>query len=102
MEQDEMWVSALMRELPSAPVTPELQARILADFDRVPKRRGWARRLAEAVWPGAPLWRPAGALAFALVLGVVVGSYLPLEETAEQTATIALDEAPIFDLGETS
>ena len=102
MEQDEMWASALLKDLPSVPVTPGLQARILADFDRGAARRGWTSRLAEAVWPGAPLWRPATALAAALALGVLAGSTLPLEETAEQSAIIALDEAPSFDLGEAS
>lgn len=103
--QDEMWADAFLKELPTVPVPAGLERRILADFDRLALSPRWTDRLREAVWPGAPLWRPAGALAFALAVGVVVGSYVPLEDTAEQTtaaASIALDEAPSFDLGESS
>ncbi len=96
-----MWADALLKELPSVPVPAGLEARILADFDRQAMRPRWADRLREALWPGAPLWRPAGAVALALAVGVLVGSYVPLED--EQPAqTIALDEAPSFDLGESS
>lgn len=102
MDTDEMWADALLKELPSVPAPAALERRILADFDRLAARPRLLDRLREAVWPGVPLWRPAGALAAALVLGVIAGSYVPLEDASEQTATIALDEPPSFDLGETS
>lgn len=102
MDQDEMWAEALLKELPSVPVPAGLERRILADFDRLAARPRLFDRLRDAVWPGVPLWRPAGALAFALVVGAIAGSYVPLEDSTEQTATIALDEPPSFDLGESS
>lgn len=105
MDQDGMWVDHALTELPSVPVPASLERRILADFDANAVRRGsLLERLREAVWPDAPLWRPAGALAFALVVGVMAGELMPLEdgEGVEQFATVALDQAPAFDLGESS
>jgi anti-sigma-K factor RskA len=102
LDKDDMWADALLKELPSAPVSPRLERRILADFDRLAARPRVLDRLREMLWPGASLWRPAGALAAALVIGVIAGSYVPLEDNAEMTATVALDELPSFDLGEAS
>jgi len=107
MEDDAMWAEALMKDLPSVPATAGLESRILADFDRIAARtptdrRGWLAGLRDAVWPGVPVWRPAAVLAAALAIGVIMGSTVPLEDSAEQAASIALDEPPSFDLGEAS
>lgn len=110
---DDMWVDGILKELPSVPVPAALQARILADFDAPvsawrPARRGLFDRMSDLVWPGAPLWRPATALAAALALGLMVGNYVPLGDTGggagseQQTAAIALDGPPSIDTGETS
>lgn len=95
MDQNDMWVDDLLKDLPSVPVRAGLQHRILADFDAQALRRrsSLLGRFRDAVWPGAPLWRPATILAAALVMGVVAGNYVPLED-AEQTASIALDQPP--------
>lgn len=103
MDQDEMWVGDALGELPGVAVTPALQARILADFDRVAARRWSLRAMFDAVWPGVPVWRPATVLAAALVIGIAAGIYVPLEDSAEQTtSSIAFDAPPSFDLGESS
>jgi hypothetical protein len=95
--------------LPTVPVPSALEARILADFDRVSARRrsglsGLFHRLGEAVWPGAPLWRPAAVLGAALLIGVTVGVVVPLEDSVSESETqsIALDTAPSFEIGENS
>lgn len=95
--------------LPSVPVPAALEARILADFDRVSTRRrrgltGLLNRLGEAVWPGAPLWRPAAVLGAALLIGVTVGVVVPFEDgvSESETQSIALDSAPSFEIGENS
>jgi len=102
--EDEEWTQDVLKDLPSVSVPPALERRILADFDAQAARRrdGWLAGLRDAVWPGVPLWRPAGALAFALVVGVTVGTYLPLDDGVEQTASVALDAPPSFELGESS
>ncbi|MBV9991810.1 MAG: hypothetical protein JOZ72_11000 [Alphaproteobacteria bacterium] len=103
MDDDAMWAEALLKDLPGVPAPAALERRILADFDRVAaRRRGWFASLSGMVWPGAPAWQPAAVLAAALVVGIVAGSAVPLEDTTEQAATIALDAPPSFDLGEAS
>jgi hypothetical protein len=109
---DAAWLSGIMRELPSVPVTPALQARLLATFDSVSARRdfgpvGALRRLGEAIWPGAPAWQPVAVLAASLAIGIAAGSLLPLEEALadgvdQPAAAIALDAPPSFELGESS
>jgi hypothetical protein len=110
-EQDAMWVERTLETLPSVPVPAALETRILGDFDRVAARRGAGLagllvRLRDTVWPGAPLWRPAAVLAAALVIGMTAGIVVPLEdemsEGSEQTASVALDAPPAFELGENS
>ena len=105
MDNDDMWVDEILKELPSVAVPAALQARILADFDARPRRRGLLARLGDLVWPGVPGWRPATALAAALVLGLTVGNYVPLDDLTnggEQAASIALDQPPGLDSGESS
>jgi len=103
MDQDGMWVDHALKELPSVPVPAGLEARILGDFDRMAARRGgFFARLRETVWPDAPLWRPAGALAAALVIGIAVGDAVPLEDEGDQATVVALDQPPSFELGESS
>lgn len=103
---DDMWVDEVLKQLPSVPVPAALQARILGDFDAHPARRILFDRLRDAVWPGAPLWRPASALAAALAFGLAVGTFVPLEQasaSSEQTASIKLDQPPSYvDSGENS
>lgn len=109
---DALWLSGVLRELPSVPVTPALQARLLANFDSVSGRRrpGLARalrRLGETIWPGAPAWQPVAVLGASLAIGIAAGTLLPLEEALadgvdQPVAGIALDSPPSFELGESS
>jgi hypothetical protein len=67
---------------------------------------GYLRKLSAALWPGAPAWQPAAALAFSLALGVIAGAFLPVSElvadNGEQTASVSLDAPPAFEIGESS
>jgi hypothetical protein len=107
-----VWLSSVLQELPSVPVTAALQARLLASFDSVSDKRhsglgGMLQRLGQAIWPGAPAWQPAAVLAASLAIGIAAGNLLPLEEALadgvdQPAAGIALDSPPSFELGESS
>ena len=110
-EADALWLASLFKDLPPVPVTPALQARLLASFDAVAERRrsgvrGFLRRLGETVWPGAPTWQPAAVLAASLAIGIAAGTFVPVEQAladgVEQPGVVALDAIPNFDLGENS
>ncbi len=81
MNDDEEF-ERLLRQAEPPQVPAALRRRILADFDRIATRPGLTRLLrlaADAIWPDAPLWQPAGALALALVVGIGVAALAPLE-----------------------
>jgi hypothetical protein len=63
--------------------------------------------LRDVVWPGVAPWKPAAALALSLAAGIAAGSYFPFDELvspdlADQSASVAFDAPPAFDLGEES
>ncbi|MDE2630705.1 MAG: hypothetical protein KGM97_06915 [Alphaproteobacteria bacterium] len=82
-DADAEFAARLMKELPSAPVSGTLQARILADFDAVAAKRKfplWTRplrALRDAVWPSAPVWKPASVFALSLAIGLAAGTLIP-------------------------
>ena len=114
---------ALVASAPT--VSPALERRILADFDAVRmhanndavrmhanndavrmqannnvQARRWTfarllRHAADAVWPGAPVWQPACAFALALIVGVGVAAFAPLDIPQGDDASTA---AFTFDL----
>jgi hypothetical protein len=102
---DAAFADGVLKALPTTAVPPELEARILADFDAVTAKRApgvflrLVHRWNDAVWPGAPLWKPASILALSLMIGVTAGAFVPSSDlsASEQTTTAA--EAPsILDL----
>jgi hypothetical protein len=112
---DAAWLNRAVAAQTPPHLSVALQARILGAFDDVTARRnagfvGALRRLADgfrdAVWPGAPAWRPAAVLALSLVIGAMAGTFIPFEDVlfdnSEQHASVALDAPPAFDLDETS
>ena len=80
---DAVFANAILKSLPEPAVPGGLEARILADFDRVSARRGsglaqrLAQRWGELLWPGAPVWQPVSALALSLVIGLTAGALVP-------------------------
>ncbi len=76
--EDARFAVETLSTLPPVDVSAGLAVRILADFDRVVARRhGTLRRFADLLWPGAPLWQPATALALSLICGLTAGGLLP-------------------------
>jgi hypothetical protein len=72
------------------PVAAALERRVLADFDRIAVRWTLTRlldRIADAIWPDAPLWQPACAMAAAVVLGLGVAAFAPLDVSAPDEGT---------------
>jgi hypothetical protein len=102
---DREFVETALRALPSVAVPAPLEARILAGFDALETKRaaraGLLRRWRDAIWPGAPLWKPASVLALSLLLGLSAGTLMPtgtqVSAPSEQTLA-ALDSAPVLDL----
>jgi hypothetical protein len=107
-DDDAVWVTEVLKGLPTVPVPAALQLSILATFDAVVARRRASviARFRDVVWPGAPAWRPAVALAISLFVGVAAGTLVPLEgamaNSNEQSASVAFDAPPSFDLDENS
>jgi hypothetical protein len=110
MERDDVADAAVTQRalsaLPTVPVPPALAARILADFDAVQgaraKRAAPLARWREALWPGAPLWKPATVLALSLIVGLTVGAFLPAgdstSDTSDQTQVSSLDSGSVLDI----
>ena len=78
------------------PASSVLEARVMADFDRASRGlRRFVALLADAVWPGAPLWQPACAFGLALVVGVVLAAIAPLELSDDSSnTTFAFETVP--------
>jgi hypothetical protein len=57
------------------------------------------RRWRDAVWPGAPVWKPASVLALSLAFGLMAGVLLPASAFTASTTTssdqqLATGDAP--------
>lgn len=81
----------------------DLSARILADFDATfAPRPSWSQRLAETIWPGAPLWQPGFALALALICGLGLGLLPSVQSGSTATDSSSLQQlteaTPALDL----
>jgi hypothetical protein len=83
-----------------------LEAALLAAYDgwNAARPKGqWAafgqaaRQFCEAIWPGAPLWAPLSAFAFALVVGAGLGVGLPSILAGDQPA-FSLEQPNSFSL----
>ena len=106
---DAAFAQGALNALPSVAVPAALERRILADFDAVaarPPRARFVGRLRDAVWPGAPVWKPASVLALSLVIGLAAGALVPsadlTRDTANQTqvssSSSPYDSSPALDM----
>jgi len=92
-KQDARFADRALASLPATAVPSALEARILADFDHVAARRAPGtlsrifNRWRDAVWPSAPVWKPASVLAASLVIGVMAGALVPASDFASNAST---------------
>ena len=98
------FAARLLKALPTTAASSSLEARILADFDRVAHGHGglarFTLRWADRLWPGVPLWQPATALALSLMIGLAAGTFVPTSTsstTIDQSFTVA-DTSSVMDL----
>lgn len=112
--EDAAFAARALAVFANEPAGAVLEARILADFDRlIVPRPSYAARvkralqgLGDTLWPGAPLWQPASVLALSLAAGLAAGLLLPssaLDGGASDTTQVAsqsvsLETPPAFDL----
>lgn len=101
---DRDFVDRALRQLPRATPSSGFEAALLAGYDawKAERKKGpWAaikaglRRFSETIWPGAPLWVPASALAVALLVGAGVGAALP---AAGEQSGFSLEQPGSFTL----
>jgi len=107
-KQEARFADEALGLLPSVAVPSALEARILADFDRIAARHapGRLRRLflrwRDDLWPGAPLWKPASVLALSLAIGVMAGVLMPMSDLAASTSSeqqyAAGDAPPVVNM----
>ena len=108
---DAAFAARVLAELPDVPTPGALEARILADFDAVAAKRRASLRalllhpavsLRDAVWPGAPAWKPASVFALSLLIGLAAGTLVPSSAltsvNSAQDETAAVDTVPNLDL----
>jgi hypothetical protein len=102
---DAEFAGRALRHLPRHTTSAGFEAALLAGYDgwrtNRPKGRlaaltGAVHGFADFVWPGAPTWAMAGALATSLVLGIVAGAFLPAMR--ERGMNFSLDSTPGFTL----
>jgi hypothetical protein len=99
------FTDGVLKAMPSVAVPPGLEARILADFDTVAAKRApgavsrFMQRLRDAVWPGAPLWKPASILALSLLIGLTAGAFVPAADlTSQELTTASADTQSVLDI----
>ncbi len=114
-EMDDATLDRLLDKAERPVATAMLERRILADFDRVrmhanrqnaQSRWSFAKalsRVGDVVWPGGPVWQPAGAFAIALLIGLGIATFAPFDVAQQDDPTanvFALDGSPDVDAGQ--
>ena len=69
--EDARALDGLLSRASTVEPSPELKAAVLADASR--PRESWI----QALWPFGAAWKPASALAAAVLLGIIAGVVLP-------------------------
>jgi hypothetical protein len=103
---DRTFADRALSRLPAQVPPPGFEAALLAAYDAWNAKRPagrWAafqaglRQFSGAIWPGAPVWAPVSAFAFALLVGAGLGVALPSALADEQPA-FSLEQPASFSL----
>lgn len=103
---DRLFAERALVYLPAETVAPRLEAALLAGYESwrgaraegsIAAIRAGLRSFTQTVWPGAPLWAPAAAFAASLVVGAMVGIWLPPADDSEPQ-TFSLEHTQSFSL----
>ena len=103
---DRDFTDRAVKKLARASTPAGLQTALLAAYDGWNASRGgrlrssWktgVRFVVDIVWPGAPVWVPASALAAALLLGAGLGILLPAM-MSRQPQAFSLEQPSSFSL----
>jgi hypothetical protein len=103
---DRTFADRALKRLPAENSPPGFEAALLAAYDAWNAGRPQGRwvallaaigRFSDSVWPGAPVWAPASAFAFALLVGAGLGVTLPSILQGEQPA-FSLEQPASFSL----
>lgn len=101
---DRDFVDRALRRLPLPAPSAGFEAALMAGYDawNAERKKGvWAaakaglRGFSDMIWPGAPLWVPASALAAALLMGAGLGVVLP---AAADQSGFSLEQPGNFSL----
>lgn len=103
---DRLFAERALARLPVDPPSPRLEAALLAAYDAWQAERAkgpWAALRAglcdfsQTIWPGAPVWAPAAALATSLLVGAMLGASLPALSEREPSG-FSLEQPQNFSL----
>jgi len=96
------FVDRALRRLPQPVLSSGFEAALMAGYDawNAERKKGaWGaaglRSFSQTIWPGAPLWVPASALAAALLVGAGLGAALPV---ASEQSGFSLEQPGSFTL----
>lgn len=97
---DAQFVHQVLASLPTTAVPAALEARLMADFDRLAARQraGVWRRIGDHLWPGVPAWKPVSVLAASLAMGLMAGIFVPSPATTTAVAAAASDTTVVAAL----
>ena len=103
---DQRFAERALARLPAATPSAGLEAALLAAYDAWQRERAqgpWSAfkaglgRFSQTIWPDAPLWAPAAALAASLLVGATLGAFLPAMRDMEPSS-FSLDHTQRFSL----
>jgi len=109
---DTAFAARALAALPDEAPPAVLEARILADFDALARRRRrsfgaalrrLARQFADLAWPGVPAWQPASVFALSLLIGLAAGTLVPAASSGGvevQSLSLSFEATPDIDLSE--
>jgi hypothetical protein len=103
---DRIFADRALKRLPAEGPALGFETALLAAYDAWNAGRPMGRRPAfmaalrgfsNSIWPGAPVWAPVSAFAFALLVGAGLGATLPAA-LADEQSSFSLEQPASFSL----